>query len=61
MAESNNQGIPMNNEQVQRAEIFMWGALACAQPWFAMGRTAIGSVWTGVALIAWAVARFGGR
>lgn len=47
--------------QTTRAEIFMWGALACAQPWFAVGKVAAGSAWTAIALLAWLAARLSER
>lgn len=46
------------NDLKMRAEITMWGALACAQPWFAAGQMKPGYFFAGIALLAWLIAKF---
>ena len=43
-----------------RAEVAMWGCLACAQPWFVAG-SAWGWLWAAAAVVACMLARMAGR
>lgn len=50
----------MNNEALQRrAEVAMWGSMACAQPWFVAG-SKWGLAFAGMAVASWLVARLAG-
>ena len=44
----------------RRAEVAMWGCLACAQPWIAAG-SRWGHAWAAAAAAAWLVARIAGN
>jgi len=51
----------MNKEALQRrAEVAMWGSMACAQPWFVAG-SKWAFVWAAMALASWLVARLAGN
>lgn len=55
-------GKTMNKEALQRrAEVAMWGCLACAQPWLILGQGPWGFLFSGAALVAWLVALDAGR
>jgi hypothetical protein len=43
----------------RRAEVAMWGSLACAQPWFVAG-SKVGLVFAAMAFLSWLVARLAG-
>lgn len=36
-----------------RCEVFMWGAFACSQAWFASGKDAYGYLFVALAWAAW--------
>jgi hypothetical protein len=50
----------MDREALQRrAEVAMWGSMACAQPWFVAG-SKWGLVFAAMAVASWLVARLAG-
>ena len=51
----------MNNQALQsRAEVGMWGCLACAQPWMVAG-SGWAFVWCAAAIACWGAAKLAGR
>jgi hypothetical protein len=51
----------MDRQALQRrAEVAMWGSMACAQPWFVAG-SKWGAVFAAMAGAAWLVARLAGN
>jgi hypothetical protein len=50
----------MSREILQRrAEVAMWGSMACAQPWFVDG-SKVGLIFAAMAVASWLVARLAG-